>query len=349
MDLANSTVRDSSISTQFFHEGSSDTACLNYSVDTPASQRIVNALTIDVEDYFQVSGFERDISRNDWDALPSRVYDNTCRLLEIFSRKEVKATFFVLGWVADRFPQLVREIDVAGHEIGSHSYWHRLVYTQHPNEFRDDLRCSKRALEQIVGRPVNAYRAPSFSITARSIWALEILLEEGFLTDSSIFPVHHDRYGIPGASMEPYVIETESGSLVEFPPSVRPIGPVNLPISGGGYFRLLPYSVTQRALERINTVQRKPFMFYLHPWEIDPLQPRLNAGSPASRFRHRVNLKSTEAKLLRLLDRFQWGTLSQSLESLAVESNCDTRSKSGHRKKEPNLKRMNVGELSGSR
>jgi polysaccharide deacetylase family protein (PEP-CTERM system associated) len=345
--LAISTDRDFSIPPQVFHQGSSDTASLTCVDDTPAAPHIVNALTIDVEDYFQVTGFERDIDRDEWDSIPSRVYDSTCRLLEILSRKNVTATFFVLGWIADRFPRLVREIDAAGHEIGSHSFWHRLVYSQTPIEFRDDLRRSKEALEQLVGRPITAYRAPSFSITGKSLWALEILVEEGFLNDSSIFPVHHDRYGIPGARREPYVIETEAGDLMEFPPSVRPIGPINLPISGGGYFRLLPYSVTQRSLARINTVQRKPFMFYLHPWEIDPLQPRLDAGTPASRFRHRVNLKSTEAKLQRLLGSFAWGTLTQSLKALSVDGNLDSGSSTRYRKSEPNLKRTKVSELSG--
>ncbi|HEY2880863.1 MAG TPA: XrtA system polysaccharide deacetylase [Pirellulales bacterium] len=281
---------------------------------------MLNALSIDVEDYYQVTGFERQIARHQWDQFESRVVANTQRLLELLAKHNVRATFFVLGWVAQRFPQLVREIQAAEHEIGSHSFWHRLVYEQSPDEFREDLRQSRTALEDAIGGPVTAYRAPSFSITKRSLWALEILVEEGFQIDSSIFPVYHDRYGIPDAPAEPYHISTPSGTLQEFPVSIVRLAGMNLPVSGGGYFRLYPSLVTHTLLSRINRRQQRPFVFYLHPWEIDPEQPRLQAGSRIGRFRHRVNLKSTAHKLESLLTRFRFGTLTESLASISQEA-----------------------------
>jgi polysaccharide deacetylase family protein (PEP-CTERM system associated) len=296
---------------------------LNSAVPEPAPQPLMlNALTVDVEDYFQVSGFERHIRREEWLSYSSRVVANTQRMLAILDRHNVKATFFVLGWVAERFPGLIRDIDAAGHETGSHSYWHRLVYEQSAAQFRDDLRRSQGAIEQAIGKRAAAYRAPSFSITRRSLWALDILVEEGFTVDSSVFPIRHDRYGIAAARREPHVIDTPAGSIVEFPPSVARWGKVNIPISGGGYFRLAPYRVTAGLLARLNARTQRPFMFYIHPWEIDPDQPRLPAGSLQSRFRHYVNLSSTAAKLERLLARFSFGTISESLRQYA-ESRAD--------------------------
>ena len=285
---------------------------------------ILNAFTVDVEDYFQVSAFERFISRASWDELPSRVVSSTRRLLAILERHQVRGTFFVLGWVARKFPGLVREIQAGGHEIGSHSYWHRLIYTQTRSEFRTDLRQSKHVLEDITGQPITAFRAPSFSITRRSLWALEILVEEGFKADSSIFPTHHDRYGIPGARPEIHTLHTPAGTLLEFPPSIARWSRLALPAGGGGYFRLYPYRLTTSLLSHINRREQRPFMFYVHPWEVDPEQPRLSAGSGWSRFRHYVNLATTEHKLGRLLQDFPCGTmadvLGQGMYATSVEA-----------------------------
>ena len=275
---------------------------------------VTNAISIDVEDYFQVSGFEKSVSRNDWDQYPSRVVQNTRRLLAILECHEVRATFFVLGWVAEKYPFLVKEICALGHEIGSHSYWHRLIYEMTPEEFRADLRRSIDILQDISGQKVSSFRAPSFSITDRSLWALDILAEEGILHDSSVFPTHHDRYGIPGASPEIHQIETSSTNLWEFPMSVAKWRGLSVPASGGGYFRLYPYSMTRRLISQINNTGR-PLMFYLHPWEIDPQQPVVKGPSYLSRKRHRINLSKTENKLERLLADFSFAPMTDVLES----------------------------------
>jgi polysaccharide deacetylase family protein (PEP-CTERM system associated) len=222
---------------------------------------MLNALTIDVEDYYQVSGFERFVERSQWDRYESRVVENTRRVLRLLDEQQVPATFFILGWVAERFPQLVRDIQQAGHEIGSHSYWHRLVYQLTSDEFREDLVRSRDVLEQIIGQRVTAYRAPSFSITKDSLWALDILASEGFLSDSSIYPIYHDRYGIPDAQPGLHRIATRAGDLWEFPASVRRVAGMNVPVSGGGYFRLYPLWLTRRALKNINHVVKRPFVF----------------------------------------------------------------------------------------
>ena len=273
-----------------------------------------NALTIDVEDYYQVSNFEKQIDRAHWPGYASRVVTNTERLLELLARHGVQATFYILGYVAEQHPELVRHIDAAGHEIGSHSYWHRLVYDLSPDEFRDDLRRSRDVLQNLTGKPVTTFRAPSFSITKRSLWALEILAEEGFTTDSSIFPVRHGRYGIPDAPCEPHALQFAAGQLWEFPVTVYRAGKLaNVPIAGGGYFRLFPLAVTMQLLRRVNVRHHRPFVFYVHPWEFDPQQPRLRAGSRIQRFRHYVNLSTTEAKLTRMLKEFHFGRLDHVL------------------------------------
>lgn len=275
---------------------------------------MLNAFTVDVEDYFQVTAFERDIPRSQWPDFPSRVVQNTGRLLELFDRHQVQGTFFVLGWVAERFPQLVREIHAAGHEIGSHSYWHRLIYEQTPDEFRDDLRRSRDVLTDIIGEKITCYRAPTFSITRKSWWALEILVEEGFTVDSSIFPIRHDRYGVPDAEPGLHEINTPSGTIIEFPPStLRKFGR-NLPVAGGGYFRLMPLSWSLRCVRSINEKSRRPFMFYTHPWEIDADQPRLSVGTRLSRFRHRVNLARTQPRLNKLLANFKFGRMDAAIQ-----------------------------------
>jgi len=270
---------------------------------------MLNAFSIDVEDYYQVTGFEHRVARSEWEHHESRVVKNTRLLLEILREHDVRGTFFVLGWVANRFPHLVEEICAGGHELGSHGYWHRMVHDLTPTEFRQDLQQSKEVLERISGQAVVAYRAPSFSITRRSLWALGILAEEGFQVDSSIFPVRHDRYGMPNAATGPHCFVLPQGRLLEFPPSVLPLGRYRLPVAGGGYFRLLPKSVTSHAVRRCNR-EKSPFMFYIHPWELDPHQPRVHGVGWKARARHYVNLHSTETKLRWLLKQASFGSMS---------------------------------------
>ena len=289
------------------------------------SIEIVNALTVDVEDYYQVSAFEHCLDRRLWDQHESRVVKNTERLLALFEKHEVHATFFVLGWVAEKFPDLVRAIYRAGHEVGSHSYWHRLVYDLTPDEFYWDLARSCDVLQQITGTKVTAYRAPSFSITQKSLWALPILSNYGIDHDSSIFPVRHDRYGLPSAPRFVHRLSGAAWPLLEFPPSVLRLGGQNFPVGGGGYFRLYPLSWTAWCLRSINTRHQQPFMFYVHPWEIDPEQPRIAGATAMRRWRHSVNLQSTEKKLESLLRMFRFGTISQAVQGIPQgvdESSC---------------------------
>ena len=269
---------------------------------------VLNAMTIDVEDYFHVSAFDGVIPRSSWATLECRVERNTDRLLQIFDRHGIKATFFVLGWVAERYPDLVRRIAAAGHEIASHGFAHRLVYDLTPAMFRDDIVRSKQVLEDACGVAVQGYRAPSYSITPRSLWALDILIEEGFTYDASIFPIHHDRYGIPVSARHPYRLHRSSGALTEVPGSTIQWGPLNMPVAGGGYFRIFPYEWTAWGIKRINVREGRPAVFYLHPWEIDPDQPRLPSGL-LTRFRHYRNLHATETRLERLIRDFQFGPL----------------------------------------
>ncbi|MCA9132164.1 MAG: DUF3473 domain-containing protein [Planctomycetales bacterium] len=274
---------------------------------------MINAFTIDVEDYYQVSGFEAGVDRAVWCDFESRVTANTHRLLDLLDDHAVRATFFILGWVAEHHRQLVTEIQRRGHEIGSHSFWHRLVYRQTPAEFREDLRRSRDLLQDLTGTAVEAYRAPSFSITQRSQWALEILVEEGFRVDSSIVPLLHDRYGMPHAPRGPHCLQTPAGPLWEFPPTVARTAGVHLPVGGGGYFRLFPLAWTTFWLAQVQRRDQHPAMFYIHPWEVDPEQPRLSFGGRLARFRHYVHLDHTEAKLRRLLSRFHFDSLSMAL------------------------------------
>jgi polysaccharide deacetylase family protein (PEP-CTERM system associated) len=275
-------------------------------------------MTVDVEDYFQVSAFDSVVSRDSWETRPARVVANTERLLAIFDEHHVKATFFVLGWVADRFPALVSAIANAGHELASHGYAHQLVYDQTPDSFRDDVRRAKHLIEDRSGQPVRGYRAPSYSITRRSLWALDVLVEEGYAYDASIFPIRHDRYGIPDAPRHSYVMPRAAGPLTEAPPSTVRVAGTNLPVAGGGYFRLLPYQWASWGIRRINQKEGKPAIFYLHPWEIDPQQPRLQA-SALSRFRHYRNLDKTEARLRRLLSEFRFAPLATLVDSDRVK------------------------------
>ena len=363
---------------------------------------MINILTIDLEDYYQVSAFDSVVKREDWDKYESRIERNTYRLLKMLhecksnvsanasnvspqtsnlspyascltTNECVKATFFCLGWIAERYPDLIREIHRQGHEIACHSYDHRLVYHMTPNEFREDIRKSRQILEDTVSDDVVGYRAPSYSITIKSQWAFEVLMEEGFRYDSSIFPIHHDVYGFPTAPRFPFLIsmngnnafefqmlnsdfgETQltqvfpinstnpsnpsnpstprnSGAapehsvtpnselptpncLLEFPISTLRICGQNVPISGGGYFRLFHYSLIKKGLKRINEGEGKPFIFYLHPWELDQDQPKVNSASFKSRFRHYINLDKTEPKFRRLLTDFRFSSISNVLNS----------------------------------
>ena len=231
------------------------------------------------------------------------------RICETLKEHDVKATVYVLGWLARRKPQLLRAINAAGHEIGSHSYWHRQVFRLTPTQFRADLRRSQRVIEDAIGKPVTTYRAPSFSITKRSLWALNVLAEEGITTDSSVYPVRHDRYGIPGAPLTLHKIATSAGTLWEMPPAVYGVGRMRFPVGGGGYFRLYPWQWTRVALQRINNAGCA-FACYFHPWEFDPDQPRLNAGGWTSRRRHYANLHTTHEKFRRLLASFSFGRIA---------------------------------------
>ena len=262
-----------------------------------------NAMTIDVEDYFQVEAFAATIDRGDWESLPRRVERNTERLLQILADSGVEATFFVLGWVAERHPQLVRRVVAEGHELASHGSSHLRADRQSPEEFRDDVRRSKRVLEDLGGVPVRGYRAPTFSIGANSKWAHTILAEEGYCYSSSVYPVKHDLYGTPDAPRTPF---SPVPGMLEIPlTSVRMLG-ADMPASGGGYFRLLPYPLTRGLLHYARRVNRSPAVFYLHPWEIDPEQPRQKSAPWKSRFRHYLNLDRTELRLRRLLRNFTW-------------------------------------------
>ena len=270
---------------------------------------MINAMTIDVEDYFNVSGFESRIKFEAWSNFESRVEANTNKLLTIMSKFDMKATFFVLGWIAEKYPKLIRQIQEEGHEIASHSYAHRLVYRQTEKEFREDLKRCKGLLEDIIGERVTGYRAPSYSIVKDSLWALNILMEEGFLYDSSIFPIRRDRYGIPNGNRFPYMIHGKNGSsILEIPLSTVVVLNNNIPVAGGGYIRLFPYWFVRWGLKRINEEENQPTVIYFHPWEFDPDQPRL-PGGVLSRFRHYVFLNKTEPCLKALLSDFKFGTM----------------------------------------
>jgi polysaccharide deacetylase family protein (PEP-CTERM system associated) len=273
-----------------------------------------HCLSFDVEEHFQVSAFESPMRRCHWDVYESRVERNTARLLNILARHEAKATFFVLGWVAERFPRLVRQIASAGHEVASHGYGHELITAQTPVAFRNDVRKAKSILEQLISRPVYGYRAPSFSITRETTWAISILAEEGYLYDSSIFPVLHDRYGIPTASPYVHELRTESGVLWEVPPSVVKLLGLNIPVAGGGYFRLYPYFLLREFLRRI-TRENIPLVMYLHPWELDPDQPRMD-GPILSRIRHYLNLSRAEKRLNKLLNDFDFAPICKAIAPL---------------------------------
>jgi polysaccharide deacetylase family protein (PEP-CTERM system associated) len=263
-----------------------------------------NALTIDVEDYYHVSAFEAVVQPQDWEQYESRVEKNTDKVLALLADKQVKATFFVLGWVAERYPHLVRRIAAEQHEVACHGYSHRRVYTQTPEVFRNETRKAKGLLEEAAGMPIVGYRAASYSITHQSLWALDILAEEGFQYDSSIFPIRHDLYGIPNHPRFPHVWQGHGARpIVEFPLSTVRIAGVNFPVAGGGYLRLFPYAITHLAMRYLNHREKQAAIVYFHPWELDPEQPRMPAGR-LSQFRHYTNLERMQKKLQRLLGSF---------------------------------------------
>lgn len=278
---------------------------------------MLNALTIDVEDYFQVNAFARVVRYDQWGSYPLRVAENTCRILDLLDKHGITATFFVLGWIAERLPELTREIHRRGHEIACHGYGHQLIFQIGPDKFREDIRRSKSLLEDQCGESVQGYRAPSYSITNKSLWALDILVEEGFCYDSSIFPVVHDTYGIPDAERFPHTLQTKSGPLREFPLTTLPLQiawkKVRLPIAGGGYLRLLPVETIRKGIDTVNATEQQPAVVYFHPWEIDPQQPRIKAGFKST-FRHYLNLHRTEGKLVHLFNRLKFGPMRQVLE-----------------------------------
>lgn len=278
--------------------------------------KVLNAMTVDVEDYYQVSGFESQIAFESWPRYESRVVANTWRILELLHFYKVKATFFVLGWIAEYYPQVVLAIRQEGHEIASHGYRHRLLYNMSPREFREDTERAKGILEDLCGCPVVGYRAASYSIVEKTLWALDILKDLGFQYDSSIFPIYHDRYGIPGADrFSSYYSLSEDRKILEFPLSTVKIYGRNVPVAGGGYLRLLPYPFIQWGIRQINEKEGQPAIIYLHPWEIDPSQPKVR-GSWRSRFRHYINLDKTESRLKLLLDEFRFGTLQMLMQQM---------------------------------
>ena len=274
-----------------------------------------NALSVDLEEYFQVSNFDGVIDREEWDALPSRVADATRRLLDAFDATGNRATFFVLGWVAERNPRLVRELVARGHELACHGYGHELVYDLGPQRFRADLRRGRRAIEDAAGVALQGYRAPSYSITRDSLWALDILAEEGFTFDSSIFPVHHPRYGIPGFARHPVVLDLGGGrQLREFPLTTLALGPLAVPLAGGAYLRLLPAAFFRWGFGSL-VRSGQPTVLYLHPWEIDPDQPRQAVGWRVG-WNHYHNLGRVEARLRGLLERFRFAPMGEVLRTL---------------------------------
>jgi len=278
---------------------------------------IRNAISIDVEDYFQVAALAKSVDVSQWEGISSRVEQNTHKILDLFDTHNVKATHFVLGWVADRFPRLVEEIFNRGHEVASHGYSHQLIYNQSKEVFIEETHRSKAILEDIIGEEITGYRAASYSITKKSLWALDTLAEAGFKYDSSIFPIYHDNYGIHGSPEEPHILKTPNGAkLAEYPLSTYKIMGQTLPIAGGGYFRLYPYWLSRYFYRKTNR-RNKSFVFYLHPWEVDPDQPKVEV-SRFSKFRHYNNLDVCEERLGKLLSEFNFTTMKNKLEELGM-------------------------------
>lgn len=269
------------------------------------AERIRNAMSIDVEDYFQVSAFAPHIRREDWDTLPCRVERNVDVILGLLDEANAKATFFTLGWIAERYPQVVRRIVDDGHELASHGYGHQRASDLTPEQFRDDITRAKHILEDLGGVDIRGYRAPSFSINRKNWWAVEELKNAGYVYSSSIYPVRHDHYGMPDAPRFPHRPNGAAG-ILELPPTTVPLMGRNWPAAGGGWFRLLPYSMSRWMLNRVNDRDHAPCMFYFHPWELDAGQPRQSGLSARTRFRHYVNLQRMPGRLRQLLTDFEW-------------------------------------------
>ena len=292
--------------------GSSDRSNRECALDQSAAGglSIVNAMTVDVEDYFQVSAFERHVSRADWEHLSQRLEGRIDRILQIFSDQGVKGTFFTLGWVSERYPVMVRRIVSEGHELASHGWEHVRAFKQTQQEFRADVTRTKLALEDAAGCSISGYRAASYSIGHRNLWALQVLDEAGYRYSSSIYPIRHDLYGMPDAPR--FRFTPCSGSqFQEIPITTLQLGQFKIPCGGGGYFRLFPYSFSRWAMQRVNQTERQSCIFYFHPWEIDPGQPRLPGLNMKTRFRHYLNLHRMEARLETLLGDFAWGRMDE--------------------------------------
>jgi len=264
---------------------------------------LINALTIDVEDYFQVSAFDSHVRRDAWEKMPSRIERNVEQLLQLLDDRRARATFFTLGWIAERYPSLIRRIVRQGHELASHGYGHHRASELDHVAFSHDIRHAKKLLEDIAGTAVIGYRAPSFSISKRNLWAFDCIAAAGYRYSSSIYPVQHDHYGMPDAPRFPHRVRD---GLLEIPVTTTRLFGRNLPAGGGGYFRLAPYNVSRWAIARVNRQEQRPAIFYFHPWEIDPEQPRMKGVSVKTRFRHYLNLHRTKARLTRLLTDFEW-------------------------------------------
>lgn len=273
------------------------------------SGQITNAMTVDVEDYFQVSAFEKTVSRSDWESIPHRVTTNTNNILDLFAKKDIKATFFMLGWIAERYPELVKRIISEGHELASHGYQHIRVTQQTPDEFKKDVVKTKALLEDLGGVEVKGYRAASYSIGSSNLWAIDILADSGHQYSSSIYPVRHDLYGMPEAPR--FAFHHDSSGLLEIPISTLLIGNHKIPCGGGGFFRLYPYACSKWAISRINRKEQRSALFYFHPWEIDVDQPRFKDASWKSRFRHYLNLSKMQPRLDVLLSDFSWNRMDR--------------------------------------
>ena len=264
---------------------------------------IINALTIDVEDYFQVSAFSAHVQRSDWESLPSRIEANIDQILSLLAETRVRATFFSLGWIADRHPAMIRRVSDGGHEIASHGYDHHRATEQGYGAFLADIRLAKAVLEDVSGNEVKGYRAPSFSIGKRNTWAFDCIADAGYRYSSSVYPIRHDHYGTPDAPRFAHEVRT---GLLEVPLTTVRLLSANWPAAGGGYFRLFPYSMSRWSIRRVNAIDRQPAMFYFHPWELDPEQPRIKGPGMKARFRHYLNLERTAPRLHRLLADFRW-------------------------------------------
>jgi polysaccharide deacetylase family protein (PEP-CTERM system associated) len=285
------------------------TGVMQNSNATPVLASRLNAMTVDVEDYFQVSAFETHVKKSNWDTIPCRVEKNVDRILELFDTKNVKGTFFTLGWIAERYPAMTRRIVEHGHELASHGWEHIRVTTQTPAAFREDVIRTKSVLEDICGVQVKGYRAASYSINASNIWALDELAEAGYCYSSSIVPIRHDLYGMPDAPR--FAFDTAEGRLLEVPITTLRLAGRNINCGGGGWFRLFPYAFSRWAMRQVNENEKQAGIFYFHPWEIDPDQPR-QAGLPLkTRFRHYLNLNRMHGRLEKLLDDFEWGRMDE--------------------------------------